>query len=92
MVARRKACGRDLGQILEPVTAEPDALDDLETDLGGLLRHPVEAVFDRIGPDAIGYFGELREIFRVAERCDWSVIIAQFYLSCFKFVRRRFAQ
>jgi len=49
-------------EILQPVAAEPDALDDLQAYFCGLRRHLIEAVLDRVGAHAVGYFGELREI------------------------------
>ena len=54
--------GRNLREILQPVAAEPDALDDLQAYFCGLRRHLIEAVLDRVGAHAVGYFGELREI------------------------------
>ena len=51
-----------LGEIFQPVAAEPDTLDDLEADFGGKFRNPIKAVLDRIRPDAIGYFGELLQV------------------------------
>ena len=54
--------GRDLGQVLQPVAAEPDTLDYLQPDLGGFARDLVEPVLDRIGADAIGDLGEIGEV------------------------------
>ena len=66
--------GRDLREVLQPVAAEPDALDDLQADLGGKRRHLIEAVFDRIGADAIGDLGELRQILRRSVPADMCVV------------------
>ena len=54
--------GRNLREVLQPVAAEPDALDDLQPDLGGECGHLIEAVLDGIGPNAIGHLGQLRHI------------------------------
>ena len=53
---------RDLREVLQPVAAEPDPLNDLQPDLGGECRNLIEAVVDRIGAHAVGYLGELRQI------------------------------
>ena len=55
---------RNLGEVLDPVAREPDALDHLQPDLGGQRRNLVEPVLDRIGPHAVGDLGELRQILR----------------------------
>ena len=52
----------DLGLVLEPVAAEPDALHDFQSDLGRKRGNLVEAVLDRIGADAVRDLGQLRQI------------------------------
>ena len=55
---------RNLCEVLDPVAREPDALDHLQPDLGGECGDLVEPVLDRIGADAVGDLGELRQILR----------------------------
>ena len=50
-------------RILQPVIAQPNALDDLEANLLSKGGQPVEAVFDRVGPDALRDLGQLGKIF-----------------------------
>ncbi len=59
-------------QVFQAVAAEPDPLDDFQSHFGGQRWNLIEAVFDRIGAHAIGYFGELRQILRDLFRCDMS--------------------
>ena len=61
---------RNLGIVLDPVAAEPDALNNLQSDLGGERRNLIQAIFDRIGAHAVGDFGELRHILRDLFRID----------------------
>ena len=52
-------------------------------DFGGERRHLIEAVFDRIGAHAIGYFGKLRQILGDLLRGDmggqhqWRLAVAE---------------
>ncbi len=54
--------GRNLREVLQTVTAEPDPEDDFQPDFCGECRNLIEAVFQRIGAHTIGYFGKLRQI------------------------------
>ncbi len=62
--------GRNLRQVLQAVTAEPYPLDDFQSHLCGETGNLIEAVFDRIGAHAIGYFSELRQILGDLFRSD----------------------
>src|ERR1700759_4391521 len=61
---RKPDAGRDLIRVLLAIAAQPDSLDDLQTYLGSKFRHLIQTDVDRIGADAVGYFGELGQILR----------------------------
>ena len=55
---------RYLPRILLPVPIEENSLDNFQAHLGREFGNLIETMIVRIGTDALGYFGELGEIFR----------------------------
>ena len=66
--------GRNLGEVLGRLLPSQMPCNHLQPDLGGLRRNLIEPVLDRIGADAVGDSGELRQVLRDLFRLDhaWS--------------------